>query len=77
LHTLERRKADIAAGKTGKEIAGVSGKREAVLALPFEAYQKLREPLEKGSGKQPSSFARNRSIQNTTSLTARNWFRFR
>lgn len=48
LHTYERRKADIAAGKTGKQITGVSAKRESVLELPLSAYQQLKSQLAEG-----------------------------
>jgi hypothetical protein len=45
LHTYELRKQDIQAGKSGKQITGVSAKRESVLALPLAAYQKYKDPL--------------------------------
>lgn len=45
LYTYERRKDDIAAGKTGNQATGVSAKRESVLALPLDAYQRLKVPL--------------------------------
>jgi hypothetical protein len=48
LHTFGKRKEDIANGKTGKKISGVSAKRESVLSLPLDAYKQLKEPLEKG-----------------------------
>lgn len=48
LYTYRRRKEDIAAGKTGKQITGVSAKRESVLSLPLAAYQDLRDPLADG-----------------------------
>jgi hypothetical protein len=48
LHTYERRAADLAAGKTGKEITAVSAKREHVLALPLEAYKKWADKLTDG-----------------------------
>lgn len=48
LHTLERRKADLAAGKTGKQVAPVSAKRVAILSLPLEAYQKWADEVEAG-----------------------------
>jgi hypothetical protein len=48
LNTYEKRIADIKVGKTGKQITGVSAKREAVLALPLEAYRRLRDPLRDG-----------------------------
>lgn len=48
LYTYRRRKEDIAAGKTGKQITGVSAKRESVLSLPLAAYQDLRDLLADG-----------------------------
>ncbi len=48
LHTYQRRKDDIAAGKTGKHITGVSAKRESVLGLPLSAYQDLKDSLAEG-----------------------------
>lgn len=48
LHTLERRKLDNAAGKTGKQIAPVSAKRVAILSLPLEAYKKWANEVEAG-----------------------------
>lgn len=48
LYTYRRRKQDVAAGKTGKQITGVSAKRESVLSLPLSAYQDLRDPLAEG-----------------------------
>ena len=48
LHTLELRRADIAAGRTGKELTAVSAKREHVLALPLDAYKKWADALTNG-----------------------------
>jgi hypothetical protein len=48
LHTLERRRADIAAGKTGKAVPPVSAKRASVLELPLEAYGKWADIVEQG-----------------------------
>lgn len=48
LRTYELRKEDIASGKTGKQITGVSAKRESVLALPLSAYERLKDPLAQG-----------------------------
>lgn len=48
LHTHERRKQDIAAGKTGKAISAVSAKRTAVLSLPLEAYERWADAIESG-----------------------------
>lgn len=48
LHTLEKRKTDLAAGKTGKQVSPVSAKRSSVLELPLTAYQDWAEAVEKG-----------------------------
>jgi len=70
LHTFERRKDDIAAGKTGKQITGVSAKREAVLALPLAAYQKWKGPLKEGFWR-AAKFLRKESFFSTTDLPYR------
>lgn len=48
LHTWEKRQADLQAGKTGKQVTGVSAKREAVLSLPLVSYQKWKNELAEG-----------------------------
>ncbi|MFQ6308972.1 GmrSD restriction endonuclease domain-containing protein [Lysobacter capsici] len=48
LHTLERRRADLAAGKIGKQVAPVSAKRASVLELPLGAYQRWADQVEQG-----------------------------
>lgn len=48
LHTLEKRRADIAEGKTGKQVSPVSAKRASVLELPLDAYQRWADPVEQG-----------------------------
>jgi|LSQX01.2.fsa_nt_gb hypothetical protein len=48
LHTFEKRKNDLLAGKTGKQVTGVSAKREAMLNLPLSAYQFYKEKLFNG-----------------------------
>ena len=48
LHSWERREADRSAGKTGKEVAAVTAKREHVLILPLVAYRKWATPLTEG-----------------------------
>lgn len=45
LHTHELRKADIAAGKTGKQVKPVSAKRGDILQLPLEAWQKWADEI--------------------------------
>lgn len=48
LHSYERRAADLAAGRTSKEATAVSAKREHILVLPLEAYQKWADRLTDG-----------------------------
>lgn len=48
LHTLDRRRADLRAGKTGKAVAAVSAKRVAVLSLTLVDYQRWAAEVEKG-----------------------------
>lgn len=48
LHSYERRQADYAAGRRGKEATAVSAKREHVLTMPLEAYKKWAERLLNG-----------------------------
>ncbi|MFO1361351.1 MAG: DUF262 domain-containing protein [Burkholderiales bacterium] len=48
LHSWERREADRAAGKTGKDVAAVTAKREHVLVLPLAAYRQWAKPLTAG-----------------------------
>lgn len=48
LHTLERRMADFAAGKQGKQAAAVSAKRAAILSVPLDAYRRWADKVETG-----------------------------
>ncbi len=48
LHTHERQQDDLSAGKTGKEVTGVSAKREHILAMPLGAYRKWADRLTNG-----------------------------
>ena len=48
LHTSELRKADLAAGKTGKQVRPVSAKRAEVLQLPLSAWKRWADDLEAG-----------------------------
>jgi hypothetical protein len=48
LHSSERRAQDLAAGRTGKEVAGVTAKREHILEMPLAAYHKWSDPLTRG-----------------------------
>ena len=48
LHTLSTAAPDISEGKEGKQVAGVSAKRAAILALPLEAYVQWAQNVEAG-----------------------------
>ncbi|AEK59846.1 DUF262 domain-containing protein [Collimonas fungivorans] len=48
LHTLEKRQIDLAAGKKDKQVAPVSAKRVAILALELPDYKKWAAPVEQG-----------------------------
>jgi len=48
LHTHERRQADLASGKTGKQVRPVSAKRADVLQLPLSAWRQWADDLETG-----------------------------
>lgn len=48
LHTLEKRTADLKAGKSGKQVTPVSAKRMSILALELGAYKKWCDPVEQG-----------------------------
>jgi len=48
LYTWKKRQADLLSGKTGRQIAGVSAKREAVLSLPLASYQEWKTKLTDG-----------------------------
>jgi hypothetical protein len=48
LHTHELRQADIAAGRTGKQVRPVSAKRADVLQLPLAAWRQWADSLESG-----------------------------
>jgi len=48
LHTHDRRKSDIAAGKTGKQVRPVSVKRGEVLQLPLAAWRQWADGVEEG-----------------------------
>jgi hypothetical protein len=70
LNSMERKKADILAGKTGKQITGVSAKRDAVLSLPLSAYQKWKTPLRDGFWN-AAKFLRRESFFSTNDLPYR------
>lgn len=67
LHTWEKRQQDLLEGKTGKQIAGVSAKREAVLSLPLPAYQQWQPKLTEGFWK-AAKFLRKESFFSTRDL---------
>ena len=48
LHTHEQRKADLLAGKTGKQVRPISAKRADVLQLQLSEWQAWATPLETG-----------------------------
>lgn len=48
LHTHELRKADMDAGKAGKQVRPISAKRADVLQLPLNAWQRWADELESG-----------------------------
>ncbi len=48
LHTHDLRKADLADGKTGKQVRPVSAKRTDVLELPLDAWKRWADQVEKG-----------------------------
>lgn len=48
LHTYECQQQDLAKGKTGKDVTGVSAKREHILAMPLASYKRWSEPLARG-----------------------------
>ena len=67
LHTWEKRQADLGSGKTGKQVTGVSAKREAVLSLPLAAYQQWQPKLTEGFWK-AAKFLRKESFFSTRDL---------
>ena len=48
LHTLSQRRADQAAGKTGKQVTPISAKRASILDLPLNGYQTWADKAEAG-----------------------------
>lgn len=48
LHTLEKRRIDLASGKQGKQVTPVSAKRSSVLELPLSAYKQWADKVESG-----------------------------
>lgn len=70
LHTWEKRQADLLSGKTGKQVTGVSAKREAVLSLPLVAYQQWKTKLADGFWK-AAKFLRQESFFSTNDIPYR------
>ncbi len=70
LNSWDKRQEDLKAGKTGKEITGVTAKREAILSLPLSAYQKWKQPLKEGYWK-AAKFLRQESFFSTNDLPYR------
>jgi hypothetical protein len=48
LHSFDKRTQDLAAGRSGKEVTGVTAKREHILEMPLGAFKSWAEPLTKG-----------------------------
>jgi hypothetical protein len=48
IHTDEEKKADLRAGKTGKQVRPVSAKRSDVLRLPLSAWKRWSDEVEEG-----------------------------
>ncbi len=67
LHTFELRKADLGAGKSGKQVRPVSAKRADVLQLPLSAWQCWADRLEKGF-RNVARFLRKESFYNQRDL---------
>ncbi|MBD2037743.1 DUF262 domain-containing protein [Leptolyngbya sp. FACHB-321] len=67
LHTWDKRQQDLLEGKTGKQVTGVSAKREAVLSLPLAAYQQWKTKLTEGFWK-AAKFLRKESFFSTRDL---------
>jgi len=70
LYTSEKRQQDLKAGKIGKQVTGVTAKREAVLSLPLDAFQKWKQPLVQGYWK-AAKFLRQESFFSTGDLPYR------
>ncbi|MGD1942427.1 MAG: DUF262 domain-containing protein [Leptolyngbyaceae cyanobacterium] len=67
LYTWEKRQSDMAAGKTGKQVTGISAKREAVLSLPVEAFKWWQDKLTAGF-ENAAKFLRRESFFSTRDL---------
>ncbi|TAL85717.1 MAG: DUF262 domain-containing protein [Candidimonas sp.] len=70
LHTLEKRKADMAEGKTGKQVTPVSAKRATILDMPLSAYKKWADATEAGF-KRTAKFLRRECVRVSRDLPYR------
>ena len=70
LHTFECQQQDLANGKTGKEVTGVSAKREHILSMPLNAYEKWADKLANGF-LEADGFLRQMGFHNPTFLPYR------
>jgi hypothetical protein len=70
LHTLEKRRADVAVGKQGKQVAPVSAKRSSVLELPLDAYKNWAGKVEEGF-RLAAKFLRQQSFDDVRDLPYR------
>lgn len=70
LHSLEKRQADLAEGKSGKMVTPVSAKRASVLELPLEAYQAWADRVEQGFVR-AAKFLRQECLTSTRDLPYR------
>jgi len=70
LYTLDLRKADIDAGKTGKAVQPVSAKRASILAMPLSAYRKWVDDVEAGF-MQAAKFLRKECVRDPRELPYR------
>lgn len=70
LHTLELRRADLAAGKIGKAVQPVSAKRASILTTPLGAYQRWAPDVEAGFVL-AAKFLRRQCVQNPRELPYR------
>lgn len=70
LHTLQRRKADISATKTGKQVTPVSAKRATILEMPLGAYIEWADRAEDGF-KRVAKFLRRECVRDGRDLPYR------
>lgn len=70
LHTLQRRKADVLAGKTGKQVTPVSAKRATILEMPLGAYEEWANKAEEGF-KRAAKFLKRECVRDVRDLPYR------